>query len=57
MRHPRWAGTLMACVLVAGVAQAQSSVRVRGTIVAIDGNTMIVKSRDGRDLKPCWPIR
>ncbi len=51
MRHPRWAGALMACVLVAAVAQAQSSVRVRGTIVAIDGNTMMVKSRDGRDLK------
>jgi hypothetical protein len=42
---------LAACVLVAAVAQAQSPVRVRGTIVAIDGNTMTVKSRDGRDLK------
>ena len=51
MRHPRWAGALMACVLFAAVAQAQSSVRVRGTIVGIDGNTMMVKSRDGRDLK------
>ena len=26
-------------------------VRVRGTIVAIDGNTMMVKSRDGRDVR------
>ncbi len=39
----------MACLLVAAVAQAQSFVRVRGAIVAIDGNTMTVKSRDGRD--------
>lgn len=32
-------------------ACAQSNVRVRGTIVAIDGNVLSVKSRDGRDLK------
>lgn len=51
MWHSRWAGALVACALVAAVAQAQSPVRVRGTIVAIDGKTMTVKSRDGRDLK------
>jgi hypothetical protein len=33
------------------VAQAQTSVRVRGTITAIDGNVLSVKSREGRDLK------
>ena len=51
MRHSRWAGALMACVFVAAAAQAQSPVRIRGTIAAIDGNTMAVKSRDGRDLR------
>jgi hypothetical protein len=44
-------------VLTAGVllavtaAQAQTSVRVRGTITAIDGNVISVKSREGCDLK------
>jgi hypothetical protein len=51
MRHSWWAGALLACALVAATAQAQSPVRVRGTIIAIDGKTMMVKSRDGRDLK------
>ena len=37
-------------ILVAG-ASAQTSVRVRGTIAAVDGNTLLVKSRDGRELK------
>ncbi|HEY2862246.1 MAG TPA: hypothetical protein VGK37_01325 [Casimicrobiaceae bacterium] len=32
-------------------AQAQNAVRVRGTITALDGNVLSVKSRDGRDLK------
>ena len=41
------AGTL----LVVSGADAQSNVRVRGTITAIDGNVLSVKSRDGRDLK------
>ena len=38
-------------VLAITVAQAQTSVRVRGTITAIDGNVLSVKSREGRDLK------
>jgi hypothetical protein len=38
-------------VLAVTAAQAQTSVRVRGTITAIDGNVLSVKSRDGRDLK------
>ncbi|MEP7182673.1 MAG: DUF5666 domain-containing protein [Betaproteobacteria bacterium] len=33
------------------LAHAQTSVRVRGTITAIDGKAMAVKTRDGRDLK------
>lgn len=38
-------------LLAVTAAQAQTSVRVRGTITAIDGNVLSVKSRDGRDLK------
>lgn len=37
--------------LMVSVAHAQTSVRIRGTITAIDGNVLSVKSRDGRDLK------
>ena len=32
-------------------AAAQSSMRVRGTITALDGDVLSVKSRDGKDLK------
>jgi hypothetical protein len=32
-------------------ANAQTNVRVRGTITAFDGNVLAVKSRDGKDLK------
>ncbi len=42
-----FASTLLAVT----AAQAQTSVRVRGTITALDGNILSVKSRDGRDLK------
>jgi hypothetical protein len=43
---------LLASVLLAVTAvQAQTSLRVRGTITAIDGNVVSVKSREGRDLK------
>jgi hypothetical protein len=38
-------------VLVAGAAEAQTGVRIRGTITALEGSTLAVKSRDGRDLK------
>lgn len=43
-----------ALVLAAGV-QAQTGVRVRGTITAVEGGTLSVKSRDGRDLKLTMP--
>jgi hypothetical protein len=33
------------------VAFAQSNVRIRGTITAVDSNVLSVKSRDGKDLK------
>ena len=37
--------------LLISTADAQTNVRVRGTIAAIDGNVLSIKSRDGRDLK------
>ncbi len=42
---------LAGAMLAVAAAQAQTSVRVRGTITAIDGNVLSVKSREGRDLK------
>jgi hypothetical protein len=43
---------LLAGILFAvTAAQAQTNVRVRGTITAIDGNVLSVKSREGQDLK------
>jgi hypothetical protein len=41
----------LAVGLLVSTADAQTSVRVRGTIAAIDGNVLSIKSRDGRDLK------
>ena len=44
-----------ACFVVAslfvGIADAQTTMRLRGTITAIDGNVMSVKSREGKDVK------
>ena len=42
---------LASMLLAVTAAQAQTSVRVRGTITAIDGNVLSVKSREGRELK------
>ena len=42
------AGLLMA--LVAAAAIAQTNVRVRGTITALKGDVLMVKSREGRDI-------
>ena len=44
-------GVLAGVVLVVSAAQAQTNVRVRGTITGIDGKVLSVKSRDGKDLK------
>ncbi len=41
--------------LVCATADAQTNMRVRGTITAVDGNTLMVKSRDGKDLKFTMP--
>ena len=40
-----------ALAIVSAAAFAQAPGRVRGTITAIDGNTLSVKSREGQDLK------
>jgi hypothetical protein len=40
-----------AFVLLSGTADAQSTVRVRGTITAVEGNALSVKTREGKDLK------
>ena len=51
----RTTSTLLCAILVlisaAASAQAPTTMRVRGTITAIDGNIVSVKSRDGKDLK------
>ena len=44
-----------AITLAASAAHAQTNVRIRGTITAIDGNVMSVKSRDGKDLQLALP--
>jgi hypothetical protein len=41
--------TMLAVVLAASAAQAQQAVRVRGTVVAVDGAVLTVKARDGTD--------
>jgi hypothetical protein len=48
-------GVLVALALAAVVAHAQTNVRIRGTITAVDATTLSVKSRDGRDLKIALP--
>jgi hypothetical protein len=40
-----------AAILLASTADAQTPMRIRGTITAIDGNMLSVKSREGQDLK------
>jgi hypothetical protein len=47
----QWVVLTAGILLAVTAAQAQTSVRVRGTITAIDGNVLSVKSREGRDLK------
>ena len=44
-----------AAALASSGADAQSPARVRGTIAAVDGSVMTVKTRDGRDLKLTLP--
>jgi hypothetical protein len=51
MKGIRIASALAVLALAATAADAQTAMRVRGTITAIDGNVLSVKSRDGKDLK------
>src|ERR1043165_4843408 len=45
----------VAGLIVCAAADAQTAIRLRGTITAIEGNTMSVKSRDGKDVKVQLP--
>ena len=47
----QWVVVTAGMLLAVAAAQAQTSVRVRGTITSVDGNVLSVKSREGRDLK------
>ena len=47
----RIAAFLGAFLLASATAQSQGPSRVRGTITAIDGNTLSVKSREGQDVR------
>ena len=51
MKGIRIASALAVLALAATAADAQTPMRVRGTITAIDGNMLSVKARDGKDLK------
>jgi hypothetical protein len=42
---------LLALVVVSSMAIAQAPTRVRGTITALDGDVLSVKSREGKELK------
>lgn len=50
---PRAAAPLVALCLLGSAASAQQppTVRIRGTIEAVNGNTLSIKSRDGSDVK------
>lgn len=39
-----------AFVILSTAAEAQTNVRIRGTITALDGNVLSLKSRDGKDV-------
>ncbi|OFZ87395.1 MAG: hypothetical protein A2V78_12160 [Betaproteobacteria bacterium RBG_16_64_18] len=50
MKQIGFVAALALGVLVTGVADAQTSARVRGTITAVEGNTLSVRSREGENL-------
>jgi len=50
-----WLACFTAGLCIAGAADAQTTTRLRGTITTIDGNTMSVKSREGKDLNVLIP--
>jgi hypothetical protein len=56
LKHPRYLAATAAVLLgllglVSAAAHAQTPQRVRGTITALDGDVLSVKTRDGKDLK------
>lgn len=51
MRTPIALATAALFVLAGALAEAQSPMRIRGSITALEGNVLSVKSRDGKDLK------
>lgn len=51
MNRLRVAASLSAFVMWSAAVEAQAPSRVRGTITAIDGNVLSVKSREGQDLR------
>jgi hypothetical protein len=51
MNASRIAVIAATCLAVAATAQSPGPTRVRGTVTAIDGNTLSVKSREGEDMK------
>lgn len=51
MKQQQVVGLLVGCVLAVAAAQAQTNVRIRGTITGIDGKVLSVKSREGNDLR------
>ena len=55
MNLRRFVTLFAAIALAASAAQAQTNVRIRGTITAVNGNVMSVKSRDGKDLQLTLP--
>lgn len=44
-------GLLAGLVALVGVAEAQTPMRVRGIITALEGNVLSVKTREGKDVK------
>jgi hypothetical protein len=44
-----------ALAVACGAADAQTNMRIRGTVTAFDGKVVSVKSRDGKDLKLQFP--
>lgn len=51
MNGSRFIAFLCAFLVASAAAQSPGPTRVRGTITAIDGNTLSVKSREGQDMK------
>src|SRR5262245_64583815 len=49
--HVLAAASVLAALTVMAVSAPSTNVRVRGTIESVDGNTVMVKGRDGTSMK------